>query len=218
MNKTFLAIQFIFLAFVFTDAKAQPTASYNADSAQYWWGKGFVNAVKGNYETAISEYDRSIELYPLKGEVFYDRGNAKAQTKNYMGAIEDFTVAIKYLTDDAEKWKAYFLRGRAKQEISDLQGAILDFTEAIALSPKDEEAYYQRASAKDKLKDFRGAIQDYTKVIEINPSSMRAYKLRGIEKIRIQDKDGGCVDLAKASELGDTKVTEVMGRLCNAPQ
>lgn len=216
MIRNFFIIQLLLTGFLAHECTARQAGS-NADSAQYWWGKGFVSAVKGNYQQAISEYNKSIDLYPMKGEVYYDRGNARAEMKDYLGAIDDFTNALKYLIDDVDKWKAYYVRGRAKAEISDLQGAIVDFTEAIKLSPKDEEAYYHRATAKDKLKDYRGAIEDFSKIIEINPTSSRAYKFRGIEKIRLKDKDGGCNDLAKASELGDEKVASVMGRLCNVP-
>ncbi|MEQ8535617.1 MAG: hypothetical protein RIB86_27415, partial [Imperialibacter sp.] len=90
MIKKLLTVGVLFVVFFNGESKSQEKAS-DADSAQYWWGKGYVSAVKGDYEAAIVDYDKSIKLYGLKGEVYYDRGNARAELKNYVGAIEDYT-------------------------------------------------------------------------------------------------------------------------------
>ena len=87
---------------------------------------------------------------------YFTRGSAKAELKDYAGAIQDYTQAIELDPKDAV---AYFWRGYAKNGLGDYAGAIEDCTKAIELDPKFAGAYFNRGTVKNEL---RGLCGGYT--------------------------------------------------------
>jgi tetratricopeptide (TPR) repeat protein len=63
---------------------------------------------------------------------YYCRGNHKKFLKDYKGAVDDFTKAIKFNPNFAE---AYFRRANTKIVLNDTEGAMLDYNKAIELNP-----------------------------------------------------------------------------------
>ena len=87
-------------------------------------------------ELAISDYSKSIRLYPYDCTVYVRRGLARALSGNYEGAVEDCAKAIRMNPDDAE---AYFVCGLANERLGNLQRAKQDFMKAFELAPDDPE-------------------------------------------------------------------------------
>ena len=87
----------------------------------------------GKFNEAIIYYNKAIELNPQEAETYYDRGNAKAELKDYTGALQDYSKAIELDPQDAG---AYCNRGIVKAELKDYSKAIeLDPLELIAKEP-----------------------------------------------------------------------------------
>ena len=139
-----------------------------------------------------------------KAEEYFIKGSyIKMITKDFKGAIEDFSKAIDI---NNKYYEAYFKRGIAKFNIEDFMGAIEDFSNALVINPKYEKAYRMRGLTKEKIKDYNGAIKDYTKVIEIYPSKIEEY-IQDSEKKAVQsDYNGSFDDLDEAFEL-DSEVS-----------
>jgi tetratricopeptide (TPR) repeat protein len=166
---------------------------------------------KGNYNDAIADFTKSLELHCCPAEVYYQRGRAKGQLGDYIGAIDDQTNAIKIDSNNA--W-TYQERGIAKFQIKDYQGAIEDFNISLKISP-NARSYRSRGIVKMLLEDFRGAIEDCNLSIKLDPSFPTAYMTRGMAKIHLNQKESGCLDLSKAGELGMTDAYEEIKRSCN---
>jgi len=49
----------------------------------------------GNYNQAITDYDKAIELNPKYGDAYYNRGNAYCRLGNSTYANEDWNMAAK---------------------------------------------------------------------------------------------------------------------------
>ena len=81
-----------------------------------------------DYNGAISDYTKAIELNPDTAVAYSNRGNSKSNLKDYNGAISDYTKAIE-LTPASN---AYFNRGLAKKKLEDYYGAISDYNKSIA--------------------------------------------------------------------------------------
>lgn len=148
---------------------------------------------------------------------FKNRGNKKAELKNYRGAILEYTKSIAL---DPQYAEAYYNRGYAKSQLKDYQWAIADFNQAIKFGSKlgsyIDWAFYERGNCKAQLKDFRGAKLDFSKAIELEPDFSEAYNYRGVVKIFLGEKNSGCLDLSKAGESGDLDAYKTIDRLCNS--
>ncbi len=129
---------------------------------------------------------------------YYKNGKAKAELKDYKGAIDEYTKAIEVNPKYA---LAYRGRGAAKVQLDDYSGAITDFTKAIEIDPNDTFSYWDRGVAKGAVDDYNGAIVDLTKVIAINPHADSAYELRGEARMAQKNYDGAIVDCDRAIEI-----------------
>ena len=50
--------------------------------------------MKGQYDQAIEDYNKAIEIEPIMTEAYYNRGNAYIAKKRYDQAVRDYTRAI----------------------------------------------------------------------------------------------------------------------------
>jgi len=186
----------------FNKALSKEQVSYeeksNLNTAEEYFYRGYDKSYKGDYNGAIADYTKAIEINPNFADAYYNRGSSKNDLKDYNGAIADFTKAIEINPNDAF---AYYNRGSSKDNLKDYYGAIADYTKAIEINPNDAKAYNQRGISKSDLKDYYGAIADYTKAIEINPNYVKAYYNRGISKYKLKDYYGSIADYTKAIEI-----------------
>ena len=113
--------------------------------------------IKRDFDGAIADYTKAIELKPDDSAAYEHRGDAKAFKTDFDGAIADCTKAIELKPDD---WAAYRSRGDAKASKHDYYGAIADFTRAIELNPNFGAAYYARYWARRVTGDRAGAEAD----------------------------------------------------------
>ncbi len=153
---------------------------------------------KGDYDGAIADYNRAIELNPKYASAYNNRGNAKSNKRDYDGAIADYNRAIEL---DPKYAFAYSNRGSAKSNKRDYDGAIADFDRAIELDPKFASAYNNRGYAKSNKRDYDGAIADCNRAIELDPKYAFAYNNRGKAKKSKGDCDGAIADYNRAIEL-----------------
>ncbi len=91
---------------------------------------------KGDYNAAISDYTKSIELYPFVS-AFENRGFAKMELKDYNGAIDDLTNAIDRMPSTPNKLKfanIYRQRAEAHKILGLTKEADFDLEQAKRLS------------------------------------------------------------------------------------
>ncbi len=169
-------------------------------------GRGDVEYVLGNMQSAITDYDKAVEIIPkftIKSDpnfawVYISRGNAKYKLDDNQGSIADYDKAIGINPNyDA----AYNNRGNVRYQLEDHQGAIKDYDKAIEINPNFSEAFDNRGNVKYELKYYKGAIKDYDKAIEINQNFTESYNNRGIAKAKLKDYQSALSDFEKAIEL-----------------
>ena len=147
---------------------------------------GLVYAEKGDYDTAIRDFNKAIELDPKLAQAFYNRGLAYVNKKDYALAIRDFTRAIEL---DPSFAMAFCNRGTAYADNGGYDTAIRDYTKAIELDSNYADAFYNRGIVYCNKKDYDTAIRDYTRAIELDPNHAEAmanigsaYKGKGDKK------------------------------------
>jgi Tetratricopeptide repeat len=89
---------------------------------------------------------------------YFDKGNSKFDIKDFSGAIQDFTKAIKFNPKYA---MAYNNRGFAKTELHDYIAAIQDYNKAIEFDPRNTTYYNNRAFANFDVGNFADARHDW---------------------------------------------------------
>jgi tetratricopeptide (TPR) repeat protein len=213
----------IVLVGIVTSALIISKPKSNLEEAKNYYESGQKKQMLEDYQGAIADFTKSIQLKPDSGDFYYSsRGIAKQELKDYQGAVTDFTEAIRI-----DPFNAYFYynRGRAKEGMKDYQSAMNDYNEAIRLDTPDTgsyklteslkqnlinedvldhisiRAYKRRAEIKLELEDYKGAIADYNEVIRLNPTSPSTHNNRGEAKILSGSLQGGLSDLRIAVNL-----------------
>ena len=100
------------------------------DEAGMYAAKGEDKKSESDFEGAITDYTRALELYPKYTEAYRERGVAKASKKepDLQGAIADLDRAIELDPDDAV---AYAERADVQAKRKQYSAAIKDIQEAI---------------------------------------------------------------------------------------
>lgn len=136
-------------------------------------------------------------------------GETRIQIGNYVGAIENFNIVIRFKPHLPEP---YYYRGVAKHQLEDFRGAIKDYDKAIEIKPFYPEAFMYRGLAYLELNDFAKSIADYDRAIELNPNDANIYNNRGIAKISMKDIDGAIADYDKALKINPKSTNSYINR------
>ncbi len=170
-------------------------------SARELYELGSEKVRTGDFEGAIADLTKAIELDPSITVAWGQRGVARAKIGDFVGATGDATKTIEL---DPKLALAWFNRGEARGERGDREGAIADETRAIELDPRLAEAWFYRGRTRGNNGDLDGAIADSTKAIELDPKHALAWADRGAARGRKADMDGAFADLTQAIALNAT--------------
>ena len=97
-----------------------------------------------DFEMAIKNINKAIEIDPKYSEAYQLRGSAKAYFNDLQGAIEDYT---KVLEIDRENSSAYYNRAVEKFKLKDNTGACEDWNSASKLGHKGAENSFKKNCA-----------------------------------------------------------------------
>jgi tetratricopeptide (TPR) repeat protein len=184
----------------FTDAIVQfdKAINLNPNYTDAYLDRGASKANLGQYEGAISDYQKAEEL-GLKTSILYSNwGYAYYQLKQPDKAR---TYLERALEIDPNNGSAYRFRGDIKYDKNDNKGAEQDYTKAISSNPNASN-YFARGLAFYYLKDYKKAIADMDKAIQLSPNTAQYYFDRGDAKDMINDFDGACRDWQTAKDKG----------------
>lgn len=153
---------------------------------------------KGEFESAIQDYNQAIRLNPNSAAAFNNRGLAYVATGQFDQAIEDYDHAIRlnptYALAFCNRGIAYGHKGHHEQ-------AIKDYDQAIKRNPACANALYNRGVTHHRNGQFDRAIQDYDQVISLNPDDAGAFNSRGNAYSDKKDYDRAIQDYDQAIRL-----------------
>ena len=126
------------------------------------------NANAAPSQTArIRNSDRLAQNSQQQADLLLKAGNQKFRTRDYAGAIVDFSRAIQ-IAPNFEK--AFYNRGVSYDLSNNKQSAIDNYSQAIQLNSQKLASYFNRSVARDKIGDRQGALSDLERVIALNSS------------------------------------------------
>jgi len=100
--------------------------------------RGTTYSKKGNYEEAIREYDRAIEVNPSYTVAYYNRSVAYTKTGQYERAINDCNTVLQL---DPKHANSYYTRGVSYWHLGSKNQAIKDLQAAANLKHKAAQNY-----------------------------------------------------------------------------
>ena len=151
-----------------------------------------------NYEAAINALDSAIALNPTDADQLVNRGLAKENNLDKVGAIADYQLA---LTINPEHSLARHNLGA----LSGTQGSGEDseklLIESIEQNPNLPYPHAQLAYHKFNRGDFKGALEEYNLAINIDSTDANYLLNRGLVKEKLKDYEGSITDFTKAISL-----------------
>jgi len=196
-NKTIWIILSSILFLLFSCVSTKEKVTELRDPNVYF-NRGFAYGRIGQYDQAISDLTKALEINPRFADAYLFRADAYAQIGKYDQAISDYTKALEINPRFAH---AYWGRGFIYLKTFKHEQAILDFTNALEIYPGLFEAFLFRGDAYLQIGKFDKAIHDLNKAIEINPKSPHPYNTRGNVYLKIYLYDQAISDYTKALEI-----------------
>lgn len=195
-RRSFYSIVF-FLEIIFS-------TKVNCQTAEEYYNKSLNEAGQNNYFESIKLLDIAIRLNPKNSNYYIERAFAKDYLNNSVGALADYSKAIKINNPSENIFLAYLNRAKIKKNNNSFKEAIRDCDTSIQLNSGYSDSYLIRGACFSILKNDKLAMSDYNRAIEINfPASVlpRVYLLRSQIKENYEDYRGAISDLDKTIEL-----------------
>jgi tetratricopeptide (TPR) repeat protein len=126
---------------------------------------------KGDFDRAIADYTRVIQIDPAYSVTYYYRGIAYENKERYDLAIADFTKTVELNPSHAGAFNA---RARVYLKTDERVLALRDAERAVSLDPTDEKFLETRARLYEALGRPQDAIVDNRRVLSSNPSTKSA--------------------------------------------
>ncbi len=114
-----------------------PVATPPVQDFAFFRRRADENIINGDYDSAVGDYSKAIELNPKDASTYLNRGRAYHSKTNYDSAIADFTKAIEI---NPKSLTAYLNRGDAFEKKDDLPNALSDYQKAVELDANNESA------------------------------------------------------------------------------
>jgi len=153
----------------------------------------------GDFDSAIEDYTKALDLNSSYLGAYNGRGLAKSHQGNFDGAIADFSAAIKLKPAFTE---AYFNRGNAAFLQGNMDMAIADYSKVIELKPDHGQAYFHRALARDCETNYDGAASDYAKAKELQPGNGEANSSIAVHAALLAKRTGDDVNAQLKPAVG----------------
>ena len=141
------------------------------------YNRGLAHAKNGEYDLAISEFTRAIEINPGNADAYNNRGNAYRKKGQFDLVIPDCTKAIEINPQLAD---AYYNRAVAYDNQASYDLAISDLDKALKINPKHANAYNSRAIAYYHKAEYDKAWQDVQEAqslgVQVHPGFLEALR------------------------------------------
>ncbi len=181
-------------------------------SRDAYYKRGIAYSKRHQYDLAISDYSKAIELEPKKEDAYVSRGIAYANIGKINLALEDFTKAIEL---NATMPEAYNNRGGMYFVKGEYQKAVEDCTKAIEIVG-DAKSFLLRGNAYVGLKEYEKAISDYQQALRTNQDLVQVYfELGAVYEKKQQHKEAlnAYNEFIKNAALSDQRIAQAKERI-----
>jgi len=158
---------------IFISACGTPKIENNAE---FYYNRGIDRFERGDFDKAIADYNKAIEINPRFAMAYYNLGIAYRRKGHYDQAISDFTKAIEI---NPKLAMAHYNRGFAyAQGKGQYDQAISDYNKALEIDPRYAGAYNNLSwllatCPNSRYRDGVEAVSLAQKAVELNKKLKR---------------------------------------------
>jgi Tfp pilus assembly protein PilF len=160
-------------------------------------GRAYGN--RGEYDKAMNDFKRAIEINPRCAEAYYNLGLVFALKGDDDTALKHYDQALKLYPNYAA---AYNNRGLVLANKKQFDRAIKDYAQALRITPRSPDVYYNRGLAYYYKQDYEQAIADYSQALLLNPRYSNAYHNRAIAYYMKKDYQKALEDIERMQQMG----------------
>ena len=137
------------------------------------------------YENALSDYEKLLELKPDDKDLNLEIAYCKFNTGKFAQTIEEIDAYLKMVDGSSDDF-LYQTRGKANYELGNFENALKDLSKSLVLK-ETSESYYYRGLTNYKFKHFIHSYKDFQKALELNSEieSITDYKIPKFIKFAI---------------------------------
>ena len=179
------------------------------ERAQLYFSRAHVKGALEQYEEATKDYDISIDKLPqalgpeemfIEPAVLFNRGNARAQLRNFDAAVKDYRRCIEERSGDLENiiWRVdietvYFNLANILSKIQRWDDAISAYKNAILLKNDFRNAHYNLGNAEVQRGEYQQALLHYGDAIDcsneitVDESYIHAWQNRAVARALLND-------------------------------
>ena len=180
---------------------------HDKNDANLYSYRGAINNNLGNFNIAITDFKRSIEINPEKGFPYFQLGLLHKKLKNYNEALAVLNSLIK-LSPNLE---AHVVKGNIFEEMGDGISAMVQYGKCIDLEPQSYRGYQQLAFYLFDNKNYDLALIQFTSCVNLCPNGMFYYQ-RGLCNKEVGNIDDYIIDMNISKDLGFEKANlEIIG-------
>jgi len=190
------------LIFVFSLALIISLSACHQQSSSHYFKNGSAKYELKNYNGAILDLNKAIELDSVSAYAYYLRALSYSNLNKTEQASTDFNRAIRL---DPKFKDAYFNRAYyIHQQNGEYKKAIEDYNTFIGLKPSKYVAFAlnNRGWSEYKLGMLDKALEDINSSIRKNAENPLAYKNKAVIYFSMDSLDAACDFYQKAVQLG----------------
>ena len=182
--------------------RAANTKSFSVEVLTRVYGKrGFKYLKLKEYQQALRDFDRMIELTPDHPMAYFGRGVVYLRMENFREAIKEFDQTTNLKLSKNQLLITHNLKSVCLAAIEEYWQAINAISHVIKLVPENVESYNTRAKLYTKLKEYHQAIADINRAIDINSEGAILYSNRSLVYKHLRDYEHAIADLDTAIKL-----------------
>lgn len=179
-----------------------------------FWNRGqFLRNERGDFEGALKDYTRAVEMEPNNREILNSRGKTyfdMASSPKYRNqqktllekAVKDYTESLaKTKQTDKATSESLSNRGAAYGMLGMLEQSIKDISDAIALDPANKNAYANRSIAYLNTGQYEKALADYQEYLKYDPANANFWYESGMVQRVMKRNEDAVKSLDRALQL-----------------
>ena len=186
--------------------------------------RGYVNYRLRNFDDAMYDFTKSIDINPNMPDAYWGRANTKVKKNDIQGALADLEVAIaKSIPHQPVYWSARRLKGELHLRLSEFEKAIFElklvtnrqFTQDDPNYKWQKNVLFNYGKALYEIGQYNDAVKIYNNMIgfeiqrEEAPSKAEQFFNRGLARQKAGES-GFVNDFKEAAELGFKKAADML--------